>query len=66
MSKWIRQTHRWVSIAFLLLVIALFAVQGFGVQVAQWVFLVPLLPLFVMAVTGAYMFALPYLATRKI
>ena len=60
-SRWIRQLHRWLSIAFTLSVIATF------IAVAQkeplvWVSYVPLLPLFLLLGTGLYLFALPYLA----
>ena len=44
-NKWIRQTHRWVSIAFVLVVAGIFATLGLGQQPAQWVYLLPLLPL---------------------
>ena len=46
MSKFIRQFHRWTSIAFTLVVVAIFAVLGMGQQLAQWIYYVPLLPLF--------------------
>lgn len=65
MSGLIRQVHRWTSIAFTAVVLAIFAMLGLGMQPAQWVYLLPLAPLFVLAVTGLYMFALPYLARRR-
>lgn len=61
----IRQIHRWVSIAFTAVVIAIFVTQGLGKQPAQWVYFVPLLPLAFLALTGLYMFVLPYLAKRR-
>lgn len=61
MNRAMRQVHRWVSIAFVVVVAAIFAMLGFGQQPAQWVYLLPLAPLFVLVVTGLYMFALPYL-----
>lgn len=60
MSQWIRQVHRWVSIIFTLVVIAIFAALGLGKAPAQWVYYLPLLPLALLLVTGLYMFALPY------
>ena len=64
-SHWIRQTHRWVSIAFTLTVIANFVAlaQGTGMP-PPWVTYSPLLPLALLLLTGLYMFVLPY-ATRR-
>ena len=61
-NKWVRQTHRWLSIAFTLAVIIN------TVAVAQrkytfWVGLLALLPLALLLLTGLYLFVLPY-ATR--
>ena len=58
-NKGVRQTHRWMSIAFTLTVIAAF------VAVAQekpvvWVSYLPLFPLFLLLFTGLYLFVLPY------
>jgi ABC-type polysaccharide/polyol phosphate export permease len=64
-SLLIRQTHRWVSIAFLAIVAGIFAALGLGQQPAQWVYLLPLLPLAVLAGTGLYLFVLPYLPGRR-
>jgi hypothetical protein len=64
-NKWIRQTHRWVSIAFVLVVAGIFAALGLGQQPAQWVYLLPLLPLAVLAASGLYLFVLPYLPGRR-
>ena len=61
----IRQSHRWISMAFMVIGAAIFVAQGLGQQPAPWVFFVPLLPLFLMAVTGMYMFVLPYVAKGR-
>ena len=61
----IRTTHRWVSIAFVVVVIAIFVTLGLGQQPAQWVYFVPLAPLAFLALTGLYMFALPYVAKAR-
>jgi hypothetical protein len=60
-NKWIRQVHRWVSIAFTLTVIANFVAlaQGTGVPL-PWVTYAPLLPLALLLFTGLYLFVLPY------
>ena len=63
-SKCIRQVHRWLSIIFTLTVIANFAAMTQGPPPA-WITYSPLPPLFLMLVTGIYMFALPYVAARK-
>ncbi len=60
MSKWVRQIHRWLSIIFTVVVIAIFAALGLGKEPAQWVYFLPLIPLFLLMLTGLYMFALPY------
>ena len=64
-NKWIRQAHRWLSIAFTLLVIANFAVMGRG-DIALWVGFATLVPLALLLVSGLYMFALPYLSRRRV
>jgi cellulose synthase/poly-beta-1,6-N-acetylglucosamine synthase-like glycosyltransferase len=58
-SKLIRQAHRWLSIIFTTTVIANFVAMALGESPA-WVVYSPLPPLFLMLVTGLYMFALPY------
>ena len=60
-NKWVRQTHRWLSIAFTLTVIANFVALGAGKgQPPAWVTYSPLLPLALLLFSGLYMFALPY------
>ncbi len=61
-NHWIRQIHRWLSIAFTLTVIANFVVMTQG-QPPAWVTYSPLLPLALLLFTGSYLFALPH-ATR--
>jgi hypothetical protein len=61
-NTWIRQTHRWLSIAFTLTVIANFVAMTQGPSPA-WVTYSPLVPLALLLFTGLYLFALPY-ATR--
>jgi heme A synthase len=59
-NHWIRQIHRWVSIAFTLTVIANFVVMAKGATPPPWVTYSPLLPLALLLLTGLYMFALTY------
>ena len=60
-SHLIRQTHRWLSIAFTLTVIANFVAMTQGPPPA-WVTYSPLLPLALLMFSGLYLFALPYVA----
>ena len=59
-SKLMRQSHRWLSIIFTATVIANFVAMALGEPPALVVYS-PLPPLFLMLVTGLYMFVLPYL-----
>ena len=63
-NHWIRQTHRWVSIAFTLTVIANFVAlaQGGGTPPPPWITYSPLLPLALLLFSGLYLFVLPYTA----
>ena len=65
MKLWIRQLHRWVSMIFTVLVLALFATQAMQMHVAEWVFYLPLLPLLLLMLSGLYLFALPYIRRRR-
>lgn len=60
-NSWIRQTHRWLSIAFTLTVVANFAAMSQGTP-PDWITYSPLLPLALLMFTGLYLFALPYVA----
>ena len=60
MNKFIRQTHRWVSIAFTLTVIANFVALAQGGMPPPWVTYSPLLPLALLLFSGLYLFVLPY------
>jgi len=60
-SKWIRQTHRWLSIVFTITVLANFAAMTQGPPPA-WITYSPLPPLALLLFSGLYMFALPYTA----
>ena len=67
MSRLIRQIHRWLSILFTLGVITN-TVVIFGLKQANpafWVYLLALIPLFLLLFTGLYLFALPYVRRGK-
>jgi hypothetical protein len=63
-NKWGRQTHRWLSIVFTVLVIANIVINivPLGQGLTLWVGLFTLLPLFLLLFTGLYLFVLPYTA----
>ncbi len=65
-NHWIRQSHRWLSVAFTLgfLVNLVFVVGGTEPDV--WVYFLALIPLFLLLPTGLYLFALPYFTRRRV
>lgn len=66
-SNSVRQTHRWISIAFTLAVIANFVAMaaGGGQQPPPYITYAPLLPLALLLFSGLYLFALPYWAKSR-
>jgi heme A synthase len=58
-NKWVRQTHRWLSIAFTVAVIVniVAVVQG---KYTPRVGLLAVFPLALLLFTGLYLFVLPY------
>jgi predicted metal-binding membrane protein len=63
-GSWIRQLHRWVSMAFTATVIVNFIIRV-KAEPPLWVTYSPLLPLAVLLLTGLYLFALPYFARSR-
>ena len=62
-SKWIRQSHRWLSMAFTATVIANIVVMSVREgQPPAWVTYSPLLPLALLWFSGACLFVQPYAA----
>ena len=65
-GKWIRQVHRWLSIAFTVTVIAnIIALSTGEGQPPGWITYSPLLPLGLLMLSGLYMFFQPYVARRR-
>jgi hypothetical protein len=66
MSGALRQLHRWVSLLFTAAVIANFIALGIGqgAQPPAWITYAPLPPLFVLLLSGLYLFVLPYRTRR--
>lgn len=64
-NKWMRESHRWVSMAFTLTVVINFVAMAVAEAPPLWLNYLPLPPLFLLLITGLYLFALPYLAKRR-
>lgn len=64
MTKLIRQTHRWLSIAFTAGVLGYIVVMSQG-QPPYWDGLFALIPLILLLVSGLYLFVLPYVRRLK-
>jgi hypothetical protein len=58
-NKWVRQTHRWLSIAFTVAVI-INIVAVVQVKYTSRVGLLAVFPLALLLLTGLYLFVLPY------
>lgn len=61
-SRWIRQLHRWLSMAFTFGVVAYIVVMQ-RVTPPAWVGLFALVPLVLLLLSGLFLFVLPY--TRR-
>ena len=64
MNEWIRQAHRWTSIAFTVAVIVNI-VAMMRKDPPVWVGLMALFPLVLLLISGLYLFVLPYAARRR-
>lgn len=64
MSKFIRQFHRWVSLVFMVTVI-ITTIAMSQKEPIIWISYVPLAPLFLLMISGLYMFVLPYVTKRR-
>lgn len=64
---WFRQIHRWLSMAFTAgFLVNTVVIFGLGQQEpAFWVYLLALVPLFLLLFTGLYLFVAPYLTKRR-
>jgi hypothetical protein len=63
-NKWVRQTHRWLSIAFTVAVLVTMVALA-QKEPAVWVSYLPLLPLALLWISGLYLFVLPYANRRR-
>jgi hypothetical protein len=60
----VRKTHRWLGLAFSLIVAFIFISLAFG-QPPMWLYYTPLPFLFLLMASGLYMFFLPYVTRRR-
>ena len=63
-NMWVRQIHRWLSIAFTVAVI-INVIAMSQQQPAFWIGLLALVPLVLLLITGLYMFVLPYVTRAR-
>jgi len=63
-SRLVRQTHRWVSMLFIASVIAT-SVAMSRPEPLVWMAYVPLAPLALLALSGIWLFVLPYAARNR-
>jgi cellulose synthase/poly-beta-1,6-N-acetylglucosamine synthase-like glycosyltransferase len=63
-NNWVRQIHRWLSMAFTVAVIVNVVAMGLQ-QSAVWIGLLALFPFALLLLTGLYLFALPYAAKGR-
>jgi len=61
----IRQLHRWVSVAFVVAVVAVTAAVFAQDEPAGWIYLFPGLSLVLLALTGLNLFLMPYRSRRR-
>lgn len=64
-STAIRQAHRWIAMAFTVVVAGIFITLGLGRTPPEWVYFLPLFPLALLTLSGLYMFFLPYALRRR-
>ncbi len=64
LPKLIRTTHRWLGMILITLTLANIVAIGTG-HAMDWLTYSPLAPLFLLMISGLYMFILPYLQKRR-
>lgn len=62
--QFIRQAHRWISFVFILIV-AITTVMMMQESPPEWANYLALPPLFLLMLTGTYMFVLPYVSRGR-
>lgn len=64
-SKAIRTTHRWVSVILIATVVGAALAAASGQPEVNVLYYLPLPPLFLQLLTGAYLFVLPYVSRSR-
>lgn len=65
-GRWIRRSHRWLSLLFTATVVVNFVARALKPgEPPAWITYAPLPPLFLMLLTGLCLFVLPYLPERR-
>ena len=69
LNKWLRKFHRWISVptALIIPVAVIIKLVGSSQIAATWEKLdkIPSLLMLIMAISGAYLFLLPYIVKRQ-
>ena len=65
MNGKVRQFHRWVAVAFTVLVAAYIVMMSVGGAPPAWFTYLPLLPLALLQFTGLYLLMQPWFAKRR-
>jgi hypothetical protein len=63
-SKLIRTTHRWLGVTLVALTIINIVAFALG-QAIPWLYYLPLAPLFLLMLSGLYLFVQPYLSRSQ-
>jgi hypothetical protein len=63
-DNWVRQIHRWLSVAFTVAITVNIVALGREVRVV-WAGLLALFPLALLLLTDLYLFVLPYVTTWR-
>ncbi|MFI5934401.1 hypothetical protein [Actinoplanes sp. NPDC051494] len=66
MNKLIRQSHRWLSLTFAILVVIVTVAVVTQEEPAPWVLLLPVPPLLLLLASGLYLFVLPCTGKRRV
>ncbi len=65
-NRWFRQVHRWTAVVFVASVVLVSVAIATHPEPAAWIYLSPLVPLAVLALTGAVLFLQPYLGRARL
>lgn len=63
LNRWVRQFHRWFAYPFIILILLLISMRQ--TPAGEILLRIQQVMVFIMALTGAYLLLLPYLARRR-